>query len=194
MKRKNCNVLALFSIRNKYSGTYTSFYIPRSVMSYNGIGLKSAKGSSTSGHIQRSLAHNNNNRRRNENQNQITKNTRNQGPTTTRPNRIKTIDKIIKLDNLEQQHISKLAAPKQQRYSVLSHLNKRKIELQVSELRDKLEDDDPNLPKDVIVEKCNKLRIELIKEQEISDRLKNVYTSRKDRNSSSPDSTTQISK
>ncbi|SCW03557.1 LAFE_0G13102g1_1 [Lachancea fermentati] len=123
-------------------------------MSYNGIGLKTAKGSSTSGHIQQSLAHNNEG-----------KNMRNF------------------LSRVEKKNKPHKRAPPRKQESMILHLSKREIELRVSEYRDRLEDDD-TLTDDVIDSRCIEYRKKLLLEQEQSkkdERLRTAYVSRKAR-------------
>lgn len=123
-------------------------------MSYNGIGLKTAKGSSTSGHIQQSLA---NNLKRN--------NTKNYLSRVTKKNSTSNSPKAVK-DN-----------------ELIRHLNKRELELRVSEYRDGLEEDD-SLDDETIEEKCRQFRSKLAKQVEElkkHERLRSAYVSRKKR-------------
>lgn len=101
-------------------------------MSYNNVGLKTAKGSSTSGHIQRSLAGHNDSTQNYNKRNKRVERPRTQEPASHRPKDAKLVD----------------------------HLQRREIELQVSELRDQLEDgsDDDD---ETIDRKCNELREKL---------------------------------
>lgn len=150
-------------------------------MSYNGIGLKSAKGSSTSGHIQKSLASNDEkisllNYKARKLQKQ-----RNNVKDDNNSNRIKKISQLKTIKN--GNFISQI------QNSMVKHLSKREIELKVSELRDQLEDDrdrDSNknnkkLTDSEIDQKCNALREELIKEEMERVQLLNRYRSRKNR-------------
>lgn len=130
-------------------------------MSYNGIGLPSAKGSSTSGHIQRSLASNNER------------------------------DNIKKKGYLlRQKKTQKKAVKKVEHHSETAEQTKRNnlrdIELQVSELRDKLEDemDDDNetITQEVIDDKCQKLRERLLNDMKV----RTAYTNRTKRDSQKP--------
>lgn len=114
-------------------------------MSYNNVGLKTAKGSSTSGHIQRSLAgHNGSNQNYNK-RNQRVESTRTRESVSNKSKDSKLVD----------------------------HLQKREIELRVSELRDQLEDG--NDDDETIDQKCNKLR------ETLSNTSRTTYTSRKER-------------
>lgn len=126
-------------------------------MSYNGIGLSSAKGSSTSGHIQRSLANNNNN------------NSKNKNYLTRNNNKIKDDKKkrVIKKD-----------------LTLLNHKRKRNIELKVLEYKEKLINDKNNekLTDDQIKDKLSEYRKELI-ENPHSEDSKTSYKSRKSRES-----------
>ncbi|QLQ81880.1 hypothetical protein HG537_0G01340 [Torulaspora globosa] len=123
-------------------------------MSYNGIGLKSAKGSSTSGHIQRSLAHNDESKR----------------------TQLKNYTARRKTDK-PQSSIQKTRLPS--RESLIKHLSKRQIEVAVSELRDKLEDRD--VEESVIEQRCDELRTKLVKEQDTEQRISKVYKTRSQR-------------
>ncbi|EJS42178.1 cwc21p [Saccharomyces arboricola H-6] len=124
-------------------------------MSYNGIGLKSAKGSSTSGHVQRSLANNPNRRRP-------------QGSQQQHPTAIKKAS--------QDKTNRPLAVQKQ----MATHMEKREIEVQVSELRDRLEDDE-SLPEEQIDAQCKALRAKLTSEWQEQQRVYSLYTSRKTR-------------
>lgn len=115
-------------------------------MSYNNVGLKSAKGSSTSGHIRRSLASHEGSNQNYNRRNRRVERPRSQEGTSHKSKDAKLVD----------------------------HLQKREIELQVSELRDQLEDgghDD-----EIIDRKCDELRDKLI-----SSRKTSSYTSRRER-------------
>lgn len=130
-------------------------------MSYNGIGLKSAKGSSTSGHIQRSLAHNDESKR-----------TQLKNYTARRK-----ADKIDKPNGQSSESIQKAKLPSQE--SLVKHLNRRQIEVAVSELRDELEDAD--VEEEVIEQRCDELRKKLLKEQETEQRISKLYQTRSQR-------------
>lgn len=114
-------------------------------MPHNNVGLKTAKGSSTSGHIQRSLASHNGS-----NQNYNKRNKRVQKTQT-------------------QEH--QVHKPKDNK--LIHHLQRREIELQVSELRDELEEGSDN--DETIERKCNELREKLVNSRRTN------YSSRKDR-------------
>lgn len=141
-------------------------------MSYNGIGLKSAKGSSTSGHVQQSLASNN------ERTSLLNYKARKQ---LKKKEEKKGGHQIKKLDSLKSK-------PSTVQKKMAEHLRKREIEVQVSELRDSLEDrrDDGKLEitDEEIDEKCNILRDKLVKESNEKKRMANLYTSRKHREES----------
>lgn len=128
-------------------------------MSYNGVGLKSAKGSSTSGHIQRSLANNDESRRA-----QLKNYTAR-----------RKVDKIDKPNGPEGTGRAKV--PSQE--SMMKHLSRRQIEVTVSELRDELETQD--LEEDHIEQKCSELRDRLLKEQETEQRISKLYQTRSQR-------------
>lgn len=141
--------------------TDTYFYITRikgiSVasipMSYDGIGLKSAKGSATSGHIQQSLALN-----------------------TERRNVKNYLSRVQKQEaqskpKSKTQHKDKL---------IIQHLSKRELELRVSEYRDTLEEDE-SLSDSVIEAKCEEFRKKLavqVQRQVKDEKLRNAYVSR----------------
>ncbi|CAI4038333.1 hypothetical protein SMKI_04G6770 [Saccharomyces mikatae IFO 1815] len=127
-------------------------------MSYNGIGLKSAKGSSTSGHVQRSLASNPNRRR----------------PQDSQLQRLQQ-QKAIKKASRDKAN-RPLAVQKQME----THLEKREIEVQVSELRDRLEEDE-SVSEEQIDKKCEALRAKLTSEWQEQQRISSLYTSRKAR-------------
>ncbi|CAL9737231.1 pre-mRNA-splicing factor Cwc21p [Monosporozyma servazzii] len=144
-------------------------------MSYNGIGLKSAKGSSTSGHVQRSLASDNektsllNYKARKQQQHKKDVKGRSD-------HRIKKFSPLNRDGNKDVVGVH---------HSLVKHLSKRDIELQVSELRDHLEDDRDDgkieITNEDIDKKCNALREKLNKEAKEKERLSNLYKSRKQR-------------
>ncbi|SCU95247.1 LANO_0E09758g1_1 [Lachancea nothofagi CBS 11611] len=125
-------------------------------MSFNGIGLKSAKGSSTSGHIQQSLALNKDRKNVKNFQNRIEK---------------------------SKDHTKSKFKPIRKDKSILEHLSQREVELRVSEYRDKLEDND-ELDDAAIDAKCHeyreKLAAEWKKEQE-DEKVRGAYVSRRKR-------------
>ncbi|AET38274.1 U2-type spliceosomal complex subunit CWC21 Ecym_2554 [Eremothecium cymbalariae DBVPG len=124
-------------------------------MSYNGIGLKSSKGSSTSGHIQRSLA-----------DNEGKKNVKNFLARQEKSNGKRDVSKGTRAKTVDD--------------SILKRLDRRQVELQVSELRDQLEDAG-NYDENEITRKCDELRDELQKQLREHDRVRTVYTTRKKR-------------
>lgn len=79
---------------------------------YNGIGLQTARGSGTNGHVQRNLA---------------------LVSTTKDKIEYRTEEEMQKLDHLSQN--------KKPNKDILEHERKRKVELQCLELRDKLENE-----------------------------------------------------
>ncbi|QLG71783.1 hypothetical protein HG535_0C01320 [Zygotorulaspora mrakii] len=135
-------------------------------MSYNGIGLKSAKGSATSGHIQKSLADNDSTKNKNYHARQRAK------------DKLKNVGKGKLADN-DSEPIKRYV-PLEARRKIIKHLSKREIEVQVSELRDTLEDS--NEDHQVIEKRCEELRTELLQEWEARQRLDKLYTSRAKRN------------
>lgn len=126
-------------------------------MSYNDVGLKTAKGSSTSGHVQRSLANNDDSRKLNYNLRQRQKS---KGSSS----RVDKDALKTKGSNIEPQK------------KILKHISKREIEVTVSERRDKLEDED--IDEETIEQECEELRLKLLKEWETEHRLSNAYLSR----------------
>lgn len=131
-------------------------------MSYNGIGLKSAKGSSTSGHIQRSLA------------------SKDEGNEIKLKNYEARKREKSRESNRSNEGIRKTRKPLvENQKKIISHLNKRQIEVSVSELRDKLEDDD--IEEETIEKRCDELRKALIEQWETERRISNVYRSRAER-------------
>ncbi|KAK5962081.1 U2-type spliceosomal complex subunit CWC21 PWA37_000114 [Arxiozyma heterogenica] len=148
-------------------------------MSYNGIGLKSAKGSSTSGHIQKSLASND---ERISLLNYKARKLQKQRNTVKEDNDNNRIKKISQLKTTKNGNFIK-----QIHNSMAKHLSKREIELRVSELRDCLEDGRESNSKKTkltdseIDQRCNALREELVKEKQERVQLLNRYRSRKNR-------------
>ena len=136
-------------------------------MSYNGIGLKSAKGSSTSGYIQKSLA---------DNEGSINKN--------YLKRKSERLHKVQKLKEKEaRRRLLDIAGGRKDK-SITEHLSKREIELRVSELRDELEDaqeKDASITNEYIEETCQRLRKELTEEFSESQRIARLYRSRKER-------------
>lgn len=113
-------------------------------MSYNGIGLSTAKGSSTNGYIQKNF-------------------TRRTESAYERRQRHKKDD--VKRDQL----VDNLSDIKDK--ELLIHDQKRSVDLKVSEYRDKLEDDD-DLDDMEIEKKCKAYREELLKPLKIRDSYK----------------------
>ncbi|CCH62617.1 hypothetical protein TBLA_0H03360 [Henningerozyma blattae CBS 6284] len=122
-------------------------------MSHNGVGLKTAKGSSTSGHIQRSLAHNEYNNKNYTKRAQEAK----QKPKTRAVVKPSIKDAKLKI-----------------------HQDKRSIQLQVSEYRDHLEDSTDLTDQD-IDHKCQLFKEKLQNEHKELKRVESLYTSRKER-------------
>ena len=124
-------------------------------MSYNGIGLPSAKGSSTSGHIQRSLASSN-----------------------ERDNIKRKSYLLRQSEARDKKQTKKIRKPVRVVPNKRNDL--RDIELQVSELRDKLEDDmddDHTITQESIDDRCKKLREQLLKDMKV----RTAYTNRQER-------------
>lgn len=109
-------------------------------MSYNGIGLKTARGSGTSGYVQKSLAPFGD---------RISKHEEHQ-------KKRKRIESDEQADHNERVDNAK----KEARHEINDHNKRRNIELKCLELRDKLEDDDVN--DDIIEEKIRELRKKLL--------------------------------
>lgn len=135
----HCHFKPLHSwlLKGIYQPSCSCLYI---IMSYNGIGLSSAKGSSTSGYVQQSLAFTN----------------RKKDP------RLTTHDK----EQQQQQQQQQIQPAKDE--SVISHKAKRQIELLVSEYRDKLEDGPDDLSDDTIDSKCEDYRRSILEGNEQS--------------------------
>lgn len=144
-------------------------------MSYNGIGLKSAKGSSTSGHVQRSLASDN------EKTSLLNYKARKQQQ-VRKDSKEKSGNRVKKLSQLQRSQAKDIVEVHE---SLVKHLSKRDIELQVSGLRDRLEDDrddgEIDITNEDIDKKCDSLRERLIKEIAENERLSGLYKSRKQR-------------
>lgn len=130
-------------------------------MSYNGIGLKTAKGSATSGHIQKSLADNGD--------------SKNKSYHSRQKDKLRNVGKHS-ADNTSNNLVKRKATSLEFGKSIIEHISKREIEVQVSELRDALEDADEE--ESIITEKCNKLRQELLNAWEAQQRLDKAYKSR----------------
>lgn len=123
-------------------------------MSYNGIGLSTARGSGTNGFIQKNYTRSNNE--------------------TSYSKRLKNKQNDAKRDALINN--SDLIKDKE----LVKHDEKRSIELKVSEYRDKLEEEDEDMDDDEIDAKCKEYKEELIKEFNI----KQGYKSRRSREDS----------
>lgn len=132
-------------------------------MSYNGIGLKSAKGSSTSGHIQRSLAYSD------EGSQSKLKNY-----TARRKDKFK--DSRSRLNEGVRKSPKDILGSQE---AMVKHLGRRQVEVAVSELRDELEEDE--VDESVINERCDKLRKKLLNELETERRVSGVYKTRSER-------------
>ncbi|AMD20769.1 HDR026Cp [Eremothecium sinecaudum] len=128
-------------------------------MSYNGIGLKTAKGSSTSGYVVKSLADNNEKRDAKNYQSRQYRNTKEQTSVGTKVTNVRNVDNSISQRN-----------------------SKREVEVKVSELRDRLEDEG-NDDEDVIDVKCNELRSKLLSQMNESQQISNAYIPRSQRDS-----------
>ncbi|SCU92845.1 LAMI_0E12288g1_1 [Lachancea mirantina] len=118
-------------------------------MSYNGIGLRSAKGSSTSGHIQQSLAFNENRKG------------------------VKNF-----LNRVEKKKPRQTVRQKDQ--SIINHMEKREIELRVSEHRDMLEEeglDDPTI--EARCEEFRKKIATVVEKERADEKTRNAYKSRR---------------
>ncbi|SCU85067.1 LADA_0D05512g1_1 [Lachancea dasiensis] len=127
-------------------------------MSFNGIGLKSAKGSSTSGHVQQSLV-----------------------SSQDRKNAKDYLNRVEKTKALRPK--ASKNKPNRKDESILKHLSRRELELRVSEYRDNLEDMQ-ELDKAEIDAKCQEYREQLAAEREVEEKdekLRTAYVSRKRR-------------
>lgn len=145
-------------------------------MSYNGIGLKSAKGSSTSGHIQRSLANNDEHSQ-----------TRLKNYTARRKEKLK--DTRNRLNEGIRKTTDGVIVPQE---SMIKHLNRRQIEVAVSELRDKLEEDE--VEEKNIDSKCDELRTRLLKQFVTEKRVSNAYKTRSERSKENSESSSESEK
>lgn len=131
-------------------------------MSYNGIGLPSAKGSATSGHIQKSLV-------------------------DSRRRSVKAIkdDKAGKRTSKYKDQKFPVKGSKSPKVTkdLEAHLDLRSIELQVAEYRDDLEEnqEQTKITDEDIEVKCKILREKLIKEYSENQRISGLYVSRNSR-------------
>ncbi|AEY98554.1 FAGL263Wp [Eremothecium gossypii FDAG1] len=117
-------------------------------MSYNGIGLKTAKGSSTSGHIQRSLA----------------------------DNQAGNVKNFSSRKEESQGRVARASRERKLDGSMAAHAGRREIEVRVSELRDELEDAD--IDAEEIERRCEQLRRQLQSEAAERARVAQAYTPR----------------
>lgn len=117
-------------------------------MSYNGIGLQSVKGSSTSGHVQKNLS---------STSSRVSKN----GFHESRKLKINQDKLSNDLNNINNE----LKQNNEIKKELINHESLRKIEVKCMDLREKLEDEDV-LNDDEIDFKVDELRKKLIKENE----------------------------
>lgn len=155
---KASRILVKSKLRKLYTTYLASIYHTRikldfEVMSYNGIGLHSAKGSSTSGHIERSLA---DREVRNSVKNYLSRQRKDDN------NKIKVVKKQQKDDDLIKRTI------------------RHDVEVRVSELRDRLEDEG-DVDDNTIEQRCNELRKQLLSELAHKERCVKTYVPRKNR-------------
>ncbi|RCK63916.1 Pre-mRNA-splicing factor CWC21 [Candida viswanathii] len=113
-------------------------------MSYNGIGLQSVRGSSTSGHVQKSLS------------SKVSK----PGFHESRKKKSHDAQLATKLKNTTKEK----AVDEEIGKELKDHESLRKIEVRCMDLRDKLEDDDDELDDEEIDKRVNELREKLTKE------------------------------
>lgn len=113
-------------------------------MSYNGIGLSSAKGTGTSGHIQRSIT----NARSKENRKSKGKHFYNR---QLQSSKLESLEKVKKLSTLSVDE------------NIINHEFKRELEIKVMEFRDKCEDENPDFDDDQIDQLVDAYRIKLLK-------------------------------
>ncbi|CDR42328.1 CYFA0S09e01244g1_1 [Cyberlindnera fabianii] len=111
-------------------------------MSYNGVGLTTARGSGTNGFIQKNY-------------------------TRSVESGYKRRQKNKEANNKRDQLASQLVRDKE----LLKHDDKRKIELKVSEMRDELEDEG-KLDDDEIDKRCEEYRKSLMRPKDIRDSYK----------------------
>ena len=119
-------------------------------MSYNGIGLKSAKGSSTSGYIQRNLG-----------DIRVSKQGENEGKKYKQRqlNSIKRekVEKDIKRNTSNNKQLI------ENDKELIKHEIRKRNEIKIMEFRDKIEEDNPELEDDKIDEIVNEYREKLNK-------------------------------
>ncbi|GMM48329.1 U2-type spliceosomal complex subunit [Pichia kluyveri] len=119
-------------------------------MSYNGIGLKSAKGSSTSGYIQRNLG-----------DIRVSKQGENEGKKYKQRqlNTIKRgkVEKDIKRNTSNNKQLI------ENDKELIKHEIRKRNEIKIMEFRDKIEEDNPELDDDKIDEMVNEYREKLNK-------------------------------
>ncbi|RLV94551.1 Pre-mRNA-splicing factor CWC21 [Spathaspora sp. JA1] len=118
-------------------------------MSYNGIGLPTARGSGTSGYVQKNLAGSNKKK---------------SGYYESRRNQLNKSESTSK-GKLIIEQINK----KQARLEIVRHDNLRTIEVKCSELRDKLEDVD--MEEEEIIKRIDELREKLSSESSTTDEV-----------------------
>ena len=120
-------------------------------MSYNGIGLKSAKGSATSGHVQKNLG-----------EAKLSQKQETQGRLyygrKLRDERNQKVEKCIKAASVS---IDK---------DISDHQQKREFEVKIQKYRDQLEDENSDLDDDEIDKRVEAYRIKLLKNIERASR------------------------
>ena len=138
-----------------------------------GVGLQSAKGSSTSGYVQISLAHDNRDDK-------------------TGIVRLKNKNYELRKVTKRSQKVDKPANESKDnglKKVLVEHDKRREIEVQVSELRDSLEDKQDRNPDEWpdkrIDEECEKLRSTLLADLQEKEKYQKAYTPRSKRSSES---------
>lgn len=119
-------------------------------MSYNGIGLKSAKGSSTSGYIQRNLG-----------DIRVSKQGENEGK-KYKQRQLNTI-KREKVEKDIKRNTSNNKQLIENDKELIKHEIRKRNEIKIMEFRDKIEEDNPELDDDKIDEMVNEYREKLNK-------------------------------
>ncbi|KAK6205219.1 uncharacterized protein RJT21DRAFT_14153 [Scheffersomyces amazonensis] len=105
-------------------------------MSYNGIGLQTARGSGTSGHVQKNLS-----------------------TDSSAKGHYRSRKHKKELEEAKEKKIITELSKREAKAEIQNHSHKRKIDLRCMELRDKLEDEGEE--ESTIVEKIKQLRSEL---------------------------------
>lgn len=155
-QKRTCTSVSTGTIQTSQPPQHNTTAQLHTPMSYNGIGLPSAKGSATSGHVQRSLV---------------------------RPHSGKPRGKVAKTKKAPQAKNETTATATATAPLLTAHMSKREIELRVAELRDRLEeqqDKGDSITDTEVEDKCRALRKKL-REQHLRDSRVTQYKKRGDR-------------